>query len=167
MSLRPRAAASVLVPAVLLIWLLATATPAAASCALPPKESSHRFTGLVLATDDDGRTATVRTQDGRVVTVIGAEGGPGAVTSVDRTYRASVRYDFHPLNDVSPYRDNACTATRELGPTGVAHRDTGGAFPGWLPDGPVGWLGLGAVLVALFALGAAVLRHGVRRRALG
>jgi hypothetical protein len=119
-----------------------TRRPAAASCSFPPRESPYRFAGVVLATDDGGRTATVRAEAGRIVTVVGAEGGTGAFTSVDRTYKVGARYEFHPLNNSDPYRDNACTATRALGGQpdsrkageGIADRSAGGRLAGsaWL-----------------------------------
>ena len=61
------------------------------------------------------------TDEGRTVTVNGGPSGTGTgtdtntATSVDRTYRPGVRYEFHPLNAASPYQDNACTATRAIG----------------------------------------------------
>jgi hypothetical protein len=64
MTRSARAAFAALVPALLSIWWLATAPRAAASCALPARESPHRFTGAVVETDDQRRTATVHTDDG-------------------------------------------------------------------------------------------------------
>jgi hypothetical protein len=34
---------------------------------------------------------------------------------VDRTYEDGATYEFHVLNDASPYEDNACTATKLIG----------------------------------------------------
>jgi len=141
------------------LWFVVTAVPADASCAPPPPASSaQRFTGVVVSVSDQGRTATVRTDDGRTVTVTGRGDPSGAITSVDRTYTAGARYEFHPLNDASPYRDNACTATRELSSTGgAAAGPVDGNSRG---SGPVVW-GAAALIVVLLVLGAL----GVRRRA--
>jgi hypothetical protein len=99
------------------------ATPSAyASCVTPPRSSPNRFTGTVTQVVDEGRTATVRTDDGRTVTVHGGyHDHPGVVTTVDRTYQLGEHYEFHPLNDADPYRDNACTATHPIAalPAGV------------------------------------------------
>ena len=140
------------------LWFVVTAVPADASCAQPPASSAQRFTGVVVSVSDQGRTATVRTDDGRTVTVTGRGDPSGAITSVDRTYTAGARYEFHPLNDASPYRDNACTATRELSSTGgAAAGPVDGNSRG---SGPVVW-GAAALIVVLLVLGAL----GVRRRA--
>jgi hypothetical protein len=88
-------------------------TPAAASCLPDPKPSAHAFTGTVLQIRWDGRWAKVRTATGRTVVITG--GNRHSPTSVDRSYQARRRYEFHPLNPRSPYRDNACTATHLLG----------------------------------------------------
>ena len=48
-----------------------TAAPANASCAFPAKTSAYHFTGTVTAVENAGRTATVRTDDGRTVIVRG------------------------------------------------------------------------------------------------
>jgi hypothetical protein len=92
--------------------VLVSGSPASASCLPDPLPSPYAFIGTVVSTDSGGRIAQVRTDDGRDVEV---RGGPGPVaTSVDRSYRTGVRYEFHPFNGESPYEDNACTATREL-----------------------------------------------------
>lgn len=97
--------------AVMIVVLSSTA--AYGSCAAEVQRSPDAFTGTVLSVTSDGRVATVQTDGGAAVTVIG---GPesGAVTSVDRTYEVGVRYEFHPVNDHNPYRDNICTATHEV-----------------------------------------------------
>ena len=140
------------------IWFVSTGGPAAASCAVPPTESPYRFTGVVTDTDDGGRVATVRTDAGRTVTVTGAEGGPGTVTSVDRAFDEGVRYEFHPVNDASPYRDNACTATRAIGSGGLSDGEPSGAASGWV--------GIGAGMFALVSIvsAAVVLRRQTRIR---
>jgi MYXO-CTERM domain-containing protein len=97
------------------VTLVGSAGPAAASCAYPPRVSAHPFTGTVTEARDGGRTATVRTDDGRTVVVRGGQAdNPNAMTSVDRTYEVGARYEFHPLNDSDPYQDNACTSTHRI-----------------------------------------------------
>ena len=93
--------------------IVASASPAEASCTADPLPSPYAFTGKVVATKWDGRFARVRTSTGKLVIVKGAA-GPHQVTSVDRFYELDRRYEFHPLNSRSPYRDNACTATHQL-----------------------------------------------------
>ncbi|HLL65382.1 MAG TPA: hypothetical protein VK453_06490 [Micromonosporaceae bacterium] len=92
---------------------VASAAPALASCLPNPAPSPYAFTGKVVSTGWGGRLARVRTWSGRLVIVKGGE-RPGAITSVDRFYQVNQRYEFHPLNRRSPYRDNLCTATRPL-----------------------------------------------------
>ena len=100
------------------VFLLGTAGVADASCAPPPATSAFAFTGTVLTTSDSDRVAQVRTDTGAEVTVLGTPNpGTSGVTSVDRTFIAGARYEFHPLNEASPYRDNLCTATRQLATT--------------------------------------------------
>lgn len=131
---------------------------ATASCAGTPVTSTHVFTSTVTAVRNQGRTATVRTDDGRSVMVLGSEASqPNATTSVDRTFDVGVRHEFHPIDDGAPYRDNACTATHAIGAAGsdgtsAAHK-TGNA-PLVLP-----WIGAGVAL-----LGAAIAVWYVRRR---
>lgn len=89
------------------------APSAYASCAATPAASPHRFTGTVIAVEDDGSLATVRVDDGRVVTVLGGPGAPerNMSSSIDRRYTVGRHYEFHPSNNKDPYQDNACTAT--------------------------------------------------------
>lgn len=103
------------------LFLLGTAGGANASCAFPPSTSGSTFTGTVLTTQNNDRIAQVRTDAGAEVTVLGTESPDGtSASSVDRTFLAGARYEFHPINDTTPYRDNACTATRQL--TAAAER---------------------------------------------
>jgi hypothetical protein len=89
------------------------AAPASASCLSPPRTSPAAFTGVVVELTNAGRVATVRTDAGQTVTVAGTDAGdPSAITTVDRSFVLGARYEFHPINDASPYQDNACTATR-------------------------------------------------------
>lgn len=92
--------------------------PASASCATDkPPPSPSAFVGVVTATASRGRVATVRIGSGTTVEVVGTPGrrrDESAATSVDRAYEVAGRYVFHPVNDSSPFEDNACTATRLL-----------------------------------------------------
>ena len=55
------------------------------------------------------------TDSGQRVTVLGTEGGfAESFRSTDRRYALGGRYEFHPLDGASPYRDNICTATQQL-----------------------------------------------------
>lgn len=95
-------------------WVVIAAAPASASCALPPQPSPHAFVGRVLATELEGRVATVLTSDGEHVQVVGTP-YPDSVTSVDREYVVGATYEFHPQDaETDPYEDNACTATQRL-----------------------------------------------------
>lgn len=139
------------------------APSARASCVAEPVVSPHAFTGTVLTTVREGRVAEVRTDDGRIVEVVGTPAaGPGAFTTVDRTYAPGTRYEFHPLDAASPYDDNACTATRPLPPLAPAGTEAGPArsWPEW-----VAVAGVGAGMVAGVVAGAAALRR--RRGARG
>jgi hypothetical protein len=94
-------------------FMVASPSPAEASCTANPLPSPYAFIGKVVATKWDGRFARVRTTSGKLVVVKGTA-DPHQVTSVDRFYQVNRRYEFHPLNSRSPYRDNACTATHPL-----------------------------------------------------
>ena len=134
-----------------------TATPAAASCVATPHVSPYRFIGTVIRVENAGRTATVRTDDGRTVTVHGSGAKePNAATSVDRAYETGVRYEFHPINDSSPYQDNACTATHPIatasgaGAPGAATDNNGATVPAGGADGWLWWsAGIGALVLAI------------------
>lgn len=146
----------------LLLLLLASslgAAPAAASCALPPRESPDAFTGTVVSTSKEGRWAEVALPDGSVVEV---RGGPrDGFTSVDRTFARGARYEFHPLSSSPPFEDNACTATRRVG--GVEAR--GGASGGGLGDVPL-WSSVVSALVGFAAVATLVVRRARESRAL-
>lgn len=113
---RHRSRASALVLAVLAVTSMAAVSvvfsgaAAYGSCAAESRPSANAFTGEVVSVTADGKVATVRTDNGSTVEVIGGP-GDGSVTSVDRTYKVGVRYEFHPVNNHSPYQDNICTAT--------------------------------------------------------
>jgi hypothetical protein len=122
-------------PALLLLTLgiaaggvaaIAGASPAWASCAAEPSQSPYSFTGTVVSTTNADRTAVVRTDDGRVVTVRGTDAeGPDAHTSVDRSYRVGVRYEFDPVNGSSPYQDSICSTTHPIDALGTAAPSAG------------------------------------------
>jgi len=109
---------AVVAAAVLVTWGQA---PAVASCA-SISGSPWSFAGVVTQVRSDNRIATVRTDDGRLVEVRGAL--YDSFTSIDRSYSPGGRYEFHPLNDSSPFEDNNCTATHLLsqGPVPPAER---------------------------------------------
>lgn len=136
------------------LFLLGSAGVADASCVLPPTTSASSFTGTVLTTQNRDRIARVRTDAGAEVTVLGTESpDANSASSVDRTFVPGARYEFHPVSDASPFRDNACTATRRLtgpGPAPVAAElpDTG--VPGYLPVTGLLMLPVGAALAYRF-----------------
>ena len=154
------------------VGALVGVSPAYASCAGPPSPSAFAFTGTVIGTEEEDRIATVMTDRGVEVTVLGTGDTSRfseSFTSVDRRYRLGGRYEFHPTNAKSPYRDNACTATRQLaGPPLQPLAEREELLPGWLPvdeqAGPLGYLIFLAPLVAgVLVLGAAG-RRALRRR---
>jgi hypothetical protein len=72
--------------------------------------SPYAFVGTVISTETKDHVATVITDNGQRVTVLGTEGGfPESFRSTDRRYALSGRYEFDPLNAESPYRDNEAT----------------------------------------------------------
>jgi hypothetical protein len=147
-------------------------TPAAnASCAGSPAESSHAFVGTVIDTSEEDRIATVITDGGRRVTVLGTDDTSWfseSFSSIDRRYALGARYEFHPTNASTPYRDNVCTATHKLAGPSLRPLEPSEEFlPGWLPvdeqAGPIGYaLFFGPVLAG--AVGLAFLARWSRRR---
>lgn len=134
-----------------------TGAPAAASCAGPPQDSTHAFTGTVTALRWEGRLATVVTEAGDTVEVRGTPGGAHSVTSVDREFQLGARYEFHPENGASPYQDNACTATHKI--AGAAHGAATGPAAG--PSSPAAPLaaGLGVALLLAAVPGVLIARR--------
>lgn len=158
----------------LFAWTLSMlgAPPAAASCATDPGPSPYAFVGTVIATSNGDRVVQVVTDDGATVTVRGTTGrSANSFTSVDRRYALGGKYEFHPLNDASPYSDNSCTATRQLSGPQLTAIPAGGdeaVLPAWLPvDERAGRLGyllfFGPIAIGLAIL-TVVLRGLVRRR---
>jgi len=150
--------------------VLLAAAPAQASCVQPPLASPHRFAGTVTAVSNAGRTATVRTDNGRTVTVVGSDAdGPNAATSVDRAYQVGVRYEFHPINDTSPYRDNACTATHAIGAgsAGTGEPAARGSDTASGGSSTSLWLGISAAAFLLIGTGLWLLRRRTSRSAPG
>jgi hypothetical protein len=94
--------------------MLAVVAPGAyASCGTEAKVSPYAFVGTVIDTDKQDRIATVITDSGRQVTVVGILDGswfPRSFSSADRRYALGGRYEFHPTN--ADY--NSCTATQQL-----------------------------------------------------
>jgi hypothetical protein len=136
---------------------------AAGACSSPVVRSSrrqwaagvrimcHRGHGLavrvrrnVISTERKDHIATVITDSGQRVTVLGTEGGfPESFRSTDRRYALGGLYEFHPLNGESPYRDNICTATQQLaGPRLRPLPPPNDFLPDWLPiDEQAGFVG--------------------------
>jgi hypothetical protein len=67
------------------------------------------------STEHDGRVAAVQTDDGHRVEVVGTS-STSRFTSTDRAYEIGARYEFHPTNSTSPYRNNICTRTHPVRP---------------------------------------------------
>jgi hypothetical protein len=148
----------VAVPLVVAGLIAATGAPASASCVGSPSPSPYAFNGTVVSTEADGRIAEVIAQDGRKVEVRGTPDA-SAITTVDRTYQVGARYEFHPVNDSSPYEDNACTATRKLSAadesthaTPIARGDDAQSGVGPLILGGLMFLASGATAVFVVAL---------------
>jgi hypothetical protein len=132
-----------------------------ASCATEASESPYAFVGTVIETEKQDRVATVITDSGRKVKVVGTPDSgwfSKSFSSVDRRYASGGRYEFHPINAESPYQDNRCTAIRQLaGPRLRPLPPPNEFFPAWLPvdeqAGLVGYLMFfGPVAVALALL---------------
>jgi hypothetical protein len=88
---------------------------------------------------------------------------PNAATSVDRTYRAGAKYEFHPLNDTSPYQDNACTATHLIGANSP---DPSGPAASGDPSTSL-WLAISAAAILLTGTGLWLLRRRTSSSAAG
>lgn len=162
MTTRARICAHLVSLTLILAGLALLQGSAQASCAAPPRPSAHSFTGTVLSVEDRGRRATVRTDQGKEVVVVGRgrQGQGGGVSSVDRRYAVGGRYEFHPVDDASPFQDNACTATRQLsGPLPPAEDASADSLPGWLPvdedAGPIGYALLAAAALTVVAAASA------------
>jgi hypothetical protein len=162
-----RAAAALLLAALVGAVMLVLAAPAEASCVGNPQPSPYRFTGVVLGTELAQRIAYVATDDGRSVMVRGTEStADDAFTTVDRTYVTGHRYVFHPVNSTSPYDDNICTATLDLGPAPSQPEAVPTTAETELADGsdaalaPRAWLLTGAVVgVVLLSTGVVLVRR--------
>lgn len=100
----------------------------------------------MIATQDKDRVATVITDAGDRVTVRGAltSGLFAGISSVDRTFILGARYEFHPINSSDPYRDDACTATRQIAGPEQPPPDT-------QQPGNLTWPTIGIVVVILAA----------------
>jgi hypothetical protein len=133
--------------------------------------SAYAFIGTVISTEKDDRIATVITDSGRQVKVIGTpytSWFSKSYTSVDRRYAVAGRYQFHPINAESPYQDDRCTATHQLaGPIRRPLEPTTDRLPAWLPvdeqAGFVGYLLFFGPVTAAMALLIFVGRKAFRR----
>jgi hypothetical protein len=170
----PRASLLMAVGALLTgVLIMVSSRVAHASCAGPPEPSPYEFTGTVIDTAEEGRVATVVTDAGRQVEVLGTQDTSwftNSYSSVDRRYALGARYEFHPLNDETPYRDNACTATTHLAGPELAPTEASAEYlPAWLlvdeQAGPVGYLlfAAAAAVPAAVVAGALQLRRRTRR----
>jgi hypothetical protein len=139
----------------------ATATSSPTPAPTTPARSAHAFQGSVVALGNGGLNATVVRKDGVVVEVHGGTGRLGATGPDDRIFVVGAVYQFEPLNDVSPYQDSLCTATK------VIWSPTVGVFPDTDPAQP--WLGFSAFdfaavgIVALMLGGVVGARVGFGR----
>jgi len=155
------------VPLIAAGLIAAGGAPASASCVGSPSPSPYAFQGTVVSTQADGRIAEVIAENGRKVEVRGTPDA-SAITTVDRTYQVGARYAFHPVNDSSPYEDNACTATRKL-PGPVAADESAQATPiarGDDAQSGVGPLILGSLMVLASAAAVFAVAMVRRRRTL-
>ena len=123
-----------------------SSSAAYASCATEAMASPYAFIGTVISTEKDDRIATVITDSGRQVKVLGTPDTSWfskSYTSVDRRYAVAGRYEFHPINAESPYQDDRCTATHQLaGPRLRPLEPTTDLLPAWLPvDEQAGFVG--------------------------
>jgi hypothetical protein len=147
------------------------ASGAYAWCATEAEASPYAFVGTVIETRKQDRIATVITDSGRQVTVVGALDSSWfstSVSSVDRRYVLGGRYEFHPTNAESPYRDDSCTATRQLaGPRLRPVQPRNDFLPDWLPvdeqAGLVGYLMFFGPAAAAMTLLIVVCRKALRR----
>jgi hypothetical protein len=123
-----------------------SAPAAHASCATEAMVSPYAFIGTVISTEKDDRIATVITDGGRQVIVLGTPDTSWfskSFSSADRLFAVAGRYEFHPINAESPYRDDDCTATHQLaGPRLRPLEPTTDFLPAWLPiDEQAGFVG--------------------------
>lgn len=108
-----RAVLVALVAALAAVLGTAALTPAAAADCRDQSGggASYVFTGKVDRVEANGTKAWVTTAAGTAVVVLGNR----PVSQPVRTFLAGETYEFHPVNDASPFEDNACTATRAVG----------------------------------------------------
>jgi hypothetical protein len=136
-----------------------------------PVVSPYAFIGTVISTEKDDRIATVITDSGRQVKVLGTSDTSWfskSFSSGDRRYALAGSYEFHPITPESPYQDNICTATRQLGGPRLRPLEPTTEFlPGWLPvdeqAGFVGYLLFFGPVAAATALLIFVGRKAFRR----
>jgi hypothetical protein len=148
-----------------------------ASCATDAERSPYASVGTVIDTEKHDRIATVITDTGRQVKVVGALDSSWfsrSFSPVDRRYALGGRYEFHPINADSPYQDNSCTATEQLaGPRLRPLQAPPDSLPPWLPvdeqAGPVGYLmffgPLAVAVTLLIVVGRKTFRRFTREQA--
>lgn len=102
---------------------LVSPAPTLASCAEPPPiaealaKAEILFVGTVTATDNGGTWATAQVEevwkgpDQPIIVLVKGGPGPGAATSIDRTFEVGVKYLFFAHVDGAALGDNACTST--------------------------------------------------------
>lgn len=131
------------------------------------------FVGTVTATDMGATWATVQVEeiwkgpDQPSVVLVKGGPGPGAATSIDRTFQLGVKYLFFPNVDGAAFGDNACTSTTPWsdglqalrpagarGPVGVAPSEPGFDLGGLIEPIAV------VLLVAAALLGVGLLARG-------
>jgi hypothetical protein len=166
-------ATALLIMMVLALLVVRPAPAAMASCVTShPPRSPYAFVGTVIDTDANDRIATVVTDDGTRVTVDGLQAGGrffNSISEVDRRFAVGARYEFHPLNGKSPYRDNSCTATRKLAGPAVPPLPAAPKWlPAWLPvdeqAGPLGYALVVSPVIAVLVAGGLLGRRAWRRR---
>lgn len=114
-----------LIPAIAALAMFSTPTATLASCMQPPlieealRTAEIVFVGTVTATSNRDTWASVAVEEiwkgpdqaGSIL----IKGGPGgnAATSVDRAFKAGVKYLFFPHASEGALQDNSCTSTTE------------------------------------------------------
>ena len=102
-----------------------------------------------MALTNGSLNAIVVRKDGATVEVQGGTGRAGTTGEDDRTFVVGAVYQFEPVNDASPYRDNACTATKVIwSPTPSSPFTNTDPEQSWL-----GFSGFDLAAVGVLALG--------------
>ena len=165
--MRPSVLVAVVVIALGIWWMPATA---AASCGGWPTIAAHLnagdivFVGTVAELADLNRTALVDVEEiwqgpevSAQVTVHAGTGDPNSMSSVDRFYRAGVRYLFAVRVVDGELRDDACSATQEWSDDLALDRPVTAATPDAGPSSEVGGEFNVPIAVLVAGLGLALL----------